>query len=90
MADRNLSRLLEQLHEELENMEVVDEKGRDLLRSLDADIQKILGHPNGTKTASDDSMLQRLQDAVDHFEVTHPALTAAISEITTILSNAGI
>jgi hypothetical protein len=39
---------------------------------------------------ADESMLERLQDAIDHFEVTHPDLTSALSHMMTILSNAGI
>jgi hypothetical protein len=43
-----------------------------------------------SRTESDESMLQRLQDSVDHFEVTHPTLTAMLSRMLDILSNAGI
>jgi hypothetical protein len=35
-------------------------------------------------------MLQRLQAYIDHFEVTHPELTAALSSLSNILNNAGI
>jgi hypothetical protein len=88
MTDQKLSRLLEQLHEELGKTQAVDDKGRQLLRSLDTDIQKLLLRSEGLPT--DDSMLERLQDAIDHFEITHPALTSALSHMLTILSNAGI
>jgi hypothetical protein len=88
MTDKNLSRLLEQLHEELGKTEVVDEKGKELLRHLNADIQKLLELTEGAQT--DESVLQRLQDAIDHFEVEHPAITAALSQMLNTLSNAGI
>jgi hypothetical protein len=35
-------------------------------------------------------VLERLQDTIDHFEVTHPRLTTLLSQMMTILSNAGI
>lgn len=88
MTENKLSSLLGQLHTELEKTEVVDEKGRELLRHLNADIQKLLERADGA--SADESMLKRLQDAIDHFEVTHPRLTAALSSMMTILSNAGI
>ena len=88
MTNKNLSELLEQLHDELGKTQAMDEKGRQLLRNLDADIQKLLLCSEGTET--DESFLKSLQDAIDHFEDSHPALTSALSHMLTILSNAGI
>jgi hypothetical protein len=31
-----------------------------------------------------------MNDAIDHFEITHPTLTSMISQMLNILSNAGI
>ena len=90
MSDENLRKLLEQLHDELEHTESMDEKGDELLRHLNADIRDLLKRSGKVKGESDDSMLERLQDAIDHFEVTHPTLTTMLSEMMTILSNAGI
>jgi hypothetical protein len=86
MTDQKLRELLEQLHIELSRTESVDEKGRELLRHLDADIQKLI-EPS---EASNESISERLQEAIDHFEVDHPAITAALSQILNTLSNAGI
>jgi len=88
MKDDNLTQLLEQLHRELENTKALDDKGRELLRDLNADIQKLLQRSD--EEDSDDSLLERLQAAIDHFEVTHPTLTSALSHIMTSLNNAGI
>jgi hypothetical protein len=88
MTDQKLSKLLEQLHTELDSTEAVDDKGRELLRALNADIQELLERSTGTQ--SDDSLLERLQESMDHFEATHPALTLALSRIMTALNNAGI
>jgi hypothetical protein len=86
MTDEKLREQLQQLHDELERTDSVDEKGRELLADLDADIQKILGQSD----AEPSSIQERLQDAIDHFEVEHPALTAALSQMLNTLSNAGI
>ena len=88
MADKKLTKLLEQLHNELDNTDAVDEKGRELLRALNADIEELLERSEGGQ--SDESLLERLQESIDHFEVTHPTLTAALSHIMNALNNAGI
>lgn len=88
MSEKNLTQLLEQLHTELDATEAVDEKGRDLLRALNADIQELLERSEDADT--DESLLERLQESIDHFGEQHPALTSAISHLMTALSNAGI
>jgi len=90
MSDENLRKLLEQLHDELERTESVDETGNELLRHLNADIRNLMKRSGKAEVEPDDSVLERLEDAIDHFEVTHPTLTKMLSEMMTILSNAGI
>jgi hypothetical protein len=89
MSDQNLRELLEKLHYELEQTEVTDEASRERLRHLDADIRDLLAR-SAERTETDDPMLERLQDSIDHFEETHPQLTLMLSQMMTILSNAGI
>ena len=89
MTDQNLRELLEKLHDELERAEVTDEAGRERLRHLEADIRR-LRKRSGDKLEADEPMLERFQDSIDHFEETHPQLTLMISQMMTILSNAGI
>jgi hypothetical protein len=89
MTDQNLRELLEKLHQELEQTEAMDEKGNEMLRHLDADIRSLLKR-SGAQTETDEPTLERLQDTIDHFEATHPRLTLMLSEMMTILSNAGI
>jgi predicted nuclease with TOPRIM domain len=89
MADQNLQELLEKLQDELQRTEVTDEAGRERLRHLEADIRR-LRERSGEKPEADEPMLERFQDTMDHFEETYPQLTLMISEMMTILSNAGI
>jgi hypothetical protein len=90
MTDQNnLRELLEKLHNELERVETTDEQGREMLRHLDADIRTLLKRSN-SEIETDEPMLERLQDTIDHFEETYPRLTMMISQMMTILSNAGV
>ena len=88
MAENRLTKLLEQLRDELAGLGELDDKGLDLLQTLKEDVDILLkGSDEG---GSDDSLLERWQDAVDHFEDSQPSLTATISRVMTALSNAGI
>ncbi|MFT3895345.1 MAG: DUF4404 family protein [Anaerolineales bacterium] len=88
MSDKSLSELLEELHDELGKTKAMDDKGRQLLRHLDKDIRELLERSGDVE--ADESMLERFQEAVDHFEITYPRLTTALSHMMSILSNAGI
>ena len=89
MSDQNLHELLEKLEREMEQMDVTDEAGRERLRHLEADIRRLRERSmEGEET--DESMLERFQESIDHFETSHPELTMMISQMMTILSNAGI
>jgi len=89
MSDQNLHELLAKLEREVEQMEVTDEAGRERLRYLEADIRR-LRERTGEDEESDEPMLERFQESIDHFETSHPELTMMISQMMTILSNAGI
>ena len=90
MTNQNdLRELLEKLDRELEHTEVTDEAERERLLHLRADIRNLLAR-SGETDENDDPMLERFQDSIDHFETTHPQLTIMLSQMMTILSNAGI
>jgi hypothetical protein len=89
MNDQNLHELLEKLERQMEQMEVTDEAGRERMRHLEADIRR-LRERTGEDEEGDEPMLERFQESIDHFETSHPELTMMISQMMTILSNAGI
>jgi len=89
MPEQNLRELLEKLHKELEQIDAADEAERERLRHLEADIRSLLER-SGEKDLADEPMLERLQDSIDHFETSYPRLTMMLSQMMTILSNAGI
>jgi hypothetical protein len=88
MNNQEIDKLLEQLKSEIEGIQPDDEKGQELLRDLSVDIRELLERAESKQPAA--SMMQRLETSIDHFEVTHPELTAALSSLLSTLSNAGI
>lgn len=90
MDDKKLRQLLEQLRDEIENAGKVDEKGRTLLLDIDKDIRDLLTRSENSVLAPKPALRHGLENALRHFEVTHPELTAALSRLLEGLSNAGI
>lgn len=90
MNDQDIRRRLQELHDELQRIENVDEEGRALLRRLDEDIRLLLQRTGEEGFPVGEPLLRRLQSAIDRFELSHPKLTMALSEMLTSLSNAGI
>ena len=88
MKPGKLSQLLEKIRDAIPDLDEVDEKGNEILDGLRSDIASLLDQ--GEDGQADRSILDRMKYAVEHFEVTHPTLTAMISEASSILSNAGI
>lgn len=88
MENQEIDNLLAELGRAIEGIEADDEKGQELLRDLSTDIRELLERAESKQPAP--SMLERIETSIDHFEVTHPDLTAALSTLFSILSNAGI
>ncbi len=87
MADRKLRQELQRLHDEIEKTKTVDETGRRLLQDIDGHIRELLVR---SEVQARPGLSDGLERAIRHFEVTHPALTAALSDLLSALSNAGI
>ena len=91
MKDEELRELLEELHKKIETTNSVDEKGRELLSHLSVDIRNLLertGHEEHLR--GNQWEIGRMEESIRHFEVTHPNLTAALSQLLNVLNNAGI
>ena len=86
MNDKKLESLLEQIHAELQKVDKVDAESLKLLQDLQQDVQGLLDKAE----VETPPVLARMQKAMERFEVEHPALTTLISELSTVLSNAGI
>ena len=90
MDDLELRKLIESLHAEIQNTQTVDEKDQELLVHLEADIRSLLARTGEAVAPVHPSTLRRMQEGLDHFEVTHPTLTILISKLLEALSNVGI
>jgi hypothetical protein len=90
MENKDLRELLIQLHDEIGSTQAVDKKGTELLRDLEADIDALLKRSGDEPMHLQSSETLNLEDALSHFEVTHPTLTALIARLLESLSNAGI
>jgi len=90
MNDQELCQLLEQLHNEIEATKSVDAKERELLHELETDIRALLERCEAEQVHTHPLTIRRLEDAIDYMAVNHPTLTAMLSSMSTILSNAGV
>lgn len=91
MDRQQLHKLLEQLHVELSKAEGVAGDELELLKNLKADVQAILERTESeTSPQQYTSLGSNLREAIRRFEVSHPALSWAMSEVLEILSRAGV
>ncbi len=90
MNDQDLRSLLEQLHTEIERNEPLDEKERELLQHLELDIHELLAQSEGERIQAEPTIIKRLEESIDYFEITYPDLTMLLNKLLSILSGAGI
>lgn len=91
MDTNELNDTLATLHKELTDGQPVDEEARERLHVLLADIQAVLAsNPSKVEDIEDDTLGDRLQEAVTEFEAAHPRFSQLIGRIADGLSNLGI
>jgi hypothetical protein len=88
MEQQKLRELLETLHEELGQLGSVDEKTGEVLATLKDDISKLV--EGGNEAVDEESMTERLNDAVGHFEEEHPRLSMMIQHVLDSLARMGL
>jgi hypothetical protein len=81
---------LEQLHSEIQRSQPADETQRQHLESMQSDVRALLDTPGAVAPAHAQSVGQRLSESLEHFEITHPALSALIEQALNTLSNMGV
>ncbi|TCD47672.1 DUF4404 family protein [Chlorobium sp. N1] len=90
MEQQKLRELLETLHHELEHVESVDETTGRVLCSLKEDLSRFSDEPCSVDIAGDEPLMERMQDAVGHFETDHPKLSMAIQHVLDSLARMGL
>jgi len=88
MEQQKLRELLETLHHELEQVDSVDTTTVAVLTNLREDISKLVSENAGTPHENE-SLRERMSEAVDHFEAGHPKLSMTIQHVLDSLANMG-
>ncbi|MEI7709030.1 MAG: DUF4404 family protein [Chlorobium sp.] len=88
MEQQKLRELLETLHRELEQVDSVDKTTVEVLTNLREDISKLVTEDGGA-VQENESLMERMSEAVDHFEAGHPKLSMAIQHVLDSLANMG-
>ena len=89
MARDQIEQTLRRLHEELSQSPGVSGEAREMLERVMHDIAILLGE-SASEPHTPHSLGERLREAADQFEETHPRLTFAIGEVADVLSSIGI
>ena len=89
MEQQQLRDLLETLHQELEQVGQVDEKTAEVLTTLKEDIGKLV---TGGEAEGDgrEGLVERMNDALGHFEEEHPKLSMMIQHVLDSLARMGL
>ena len=90
MDERGISDLLNELHAKLKNAKAINERDRELLTQLSADIESLLAHSGGLPAETHRSVIDRLQESITRFEVSHPDLTNVMERVSKTLADLGI
>ena len=89
MENQTLRELLEQVDREIRKTETLDKQGIELLSRLSEDIEELLKR-NDAASEEEIPIATQLKQAIDHFEISHPELSNYLSQLSRVLSNAGI
>lgn len=91
MSDDSLQSKLERIHESLATAEGVDESTIEAMKTVAADIQRIIDSPAESSEAQElTTIRKRVRDTVDEFESKHPHITEILGQITDLLASIGI
>ena len=89
MPRTKLRQTLGELEQELERTGPVDERSRELLDHVVAEVREILARTEEPEEERR-SLRDRLSEATEAFETDHPALAETLGRLATALSHLGI
>jgi ElaB/YqjD/DUF883 family membrane-anchored ribosome-binding protein len=90
MSEPHVMELLNELHAKLQDVKSISENDRQLLTELSADIESLLARSGGLAAEHHRSVIERLQESITRFEVTHPDLTNVMAQVSKVLADRGI
>ena len=90
MTKVELNHQLERLHEELQQIDSVDEHGQQLLQNLMSDIQKLIDSGDRSQKDVSERLGDGLKDGIELFEASHPQATMLMAQVIDALQKMGI
>ena len=88
MSDRELKKLLQQLHQELSNTTSVSAETLEKVRELDGDIHRLVASSGNTEIV--ESVMDHARTLQSLFSANHPVAERFVAQILEILSKTGI
>ena len=88
MSEQKLHEALLELKARIEELDLNDAEARRKLQTLVENIQSRIDRPGDAEESH--TLVENLREAVEHFEVEHPTLTAVLNDLMMTLSNMGI
>jgi Domain of unknown function (DUF4404) len=90
MPASELQNLLKKLQLEINNIKLADKSSIEMLNKVKMEIDKALEKSESELEIEKSSLLERLEVAVEHFEASHPELTARINNVINFLNSLGL
>jgi hypothetical protein len=90
MDKRHLHNRLEQLHDELQQVESVDESERQILQKLMSDIKKLVEEGETDQHHVYDRLGEGLREGIERLEASHPRATMLMGQVVDALAKMGI
>jgi len=81
---------IEHLHNEINRIEPSNDKERKVVDRLKNDLRELVEISNQNPETRDESVIDRLYDSIERFEVDYPELTTALKKVLDVLSASGI
>jgi hypothetical protein len=88
MEQQKLRELLNTLHQELEQVDSIDDTTEVVLSNLRSDMQRLLDEKVST-VHEDAPLMERMNEALDHFEKGHPKLSLTLQLLLESLAKMG-
>ena len=90
MPSSELLNLLKKLKLEINNIKSVDKSSVEMLDKMKKEIDRALERSEAKQEIEKSSLVERLEKSVEHFEASHPELTAKMNNVINFLNNVGL
>ncbi len=90
MASPELQSLLKKLKLEINNIKLVDKSSIEMLNKMKKEIDTALERNEAEQEIGKSNLIEWLEKSVEHFEASHPELTAKMNNVINFLNNIGL